>query len=204
MRIQLVPLRAVINTADRLWGGFRKRIYKAQAMLQALLNGGNLSLPKQCSLAVPLRSDGSGNVTIGQHVQLGFRKAPKFGTGTIFLQARNQGSSITIGDRTVTSNNISIISCLEVTIGEDCLIGDQVSIYDCDFHEITPETRTKSAGEMLPVKIGKNVWLGSRVMVLKGVTIGNHSVIAAGSIVTEDIPARSLAAGAPARVKRKI
>jgi maltose O-acetyltransferase len=193
-----------VNIADRFLRGYHKQIYKAQAVLIAFLNGGKLSMLGKYYLAVPLRCDGAGSVTIGKHVSLGFAKAPKLGSGLILLQARNKLSSITIGDRTVTSNNISIISCLEVTIGEDCQIGDQVAIYDCDFHEISPEKRTKTAGEIIPVKIGKNVWLGSRVMVLKGVTIGEHSVIAAGSIVTKSIPVRCLAAGVPAVVIRKI
>ena len=204
MRLLLKILRGVINSIDSFWVGSRQRIYKKQAMLTAYLNGGTLLLSKQCSIAVPLRCDGAGSVSIGKQVSLGFRKAPILGTGAVFLQARNKHSSIAIGDRTITSNNISIISCLEITIGQDCQIGDQVTIYDCDFHEISPETRTKSSGDTLPVKIGKNVWLGSRAMILKGVTIGDHSVIAAGSVVTESIPARSLAAGVPAQVKRTI
>ena len=79
-----------------------------------------------------------------------------------------------------------------------------MAIYDCDFHEINPESRNASVGQILPVSIGDNVWLGSRIMVLKGVSIGSHSVIAAGSIVTQSIPSRCIAAGIPAKVIKKI
>ena len=70
----------------------------------------------------------------------------------------------------------------------------------CNFHENTPEKRNTLEGNTSPVVIGDNVWLGSRVMVLNDVSIANHSVIAAGSIVTELIPERSFAAGSSAKV----
>jgi acetyltransferase-like isoleucine patch superfamily enzyme len=69
-------------------------------------------------------------------------------------------------------------------------------IYDTNFHEISPEKPTKNA----PVSIGNNVWIGTKSIILPGSVIGDHCVIAAGSIVTGAIPAKSLAAGAPARV----
>lgn len=65
-------------------------------------------------------------------------------------------------------------------------------------------TRNESSGVCSPVVIDKNIWLGSRLIVLKGFQIGNDSVIAAGSVVTKSIPARCLAAGIPARVIRNI
>jgi maltose O-acetyltransferase len=85
-----------------------------------------------------------------------------------------------------------------------CQIGDQVAIYDCDFHEINPSTRDRSYGPTSPVVIGNNVWLGSRVIVLKGVTIGDNSVVGAMSVVTKSIPANCVAAGIPARIIRHI
>jgi len=152
----------------------------------------------------PIRCDGAGRVNLNGLVSLGYRKAPILGNGEILLQARTSESEITIGSKTITSNNVSVVACNRISIGKSCQIGDLVSIYDCDFHEINPETRNQSAGISLPVVIGNNVWLGSRVMVLKGVEIGDNSVIAAGSIVTSSIPERSLAAGIPAKVIRKI
>ena len=161
-------------------------------------------IPASCCLEVPLKCNGAGQVLLGEGVSLGFRMAPRFGDGSILLQARTAEASISIGRQTHTSNNLSIIALSQISIGENCRIGDQVVIYDCDFHEVNPETRNASAGELLPVRIGDHVWLGSRVMILKGVTIGDHSVVAAGSVVTSSIPARSIAAGTPARVLRGI
>ena len=91
-----------------------------------------------------------------------------------------------------------------ITIGDCCLIGDQVAVCDCDWHEIDPSHRNRSAGPIRPVAISNNVWLGSRVMVLKGVTIGDNSVVAAARVVTKSIPANCVVAGNPAKYIRTI
>ena len=124
------------------------------------------------------------------------------GSGEILLQARRRTAKIVIGSGTATSNNVSIIAMESIEIGSHCRIGDMTSIMDCDFHEVSPLTRDESPGVVAPVRLGDHVWIGSRVIILKGVTIGNNSVIGAGSVVTRSIPADSLAAGIPARVIR--
>ena len=178
--------------------------WNKRAVRQAEQAGGALNYSQPPTLDCPLRCDGAGDVRLDGKVSLGYKKAPMLGDGEIVIQARTQESKVFIGAGTTTSNNISIVGCSKISIGKGCQIGDLVAIYDCDFHEISPETRNDSVGESLPVEIGNNVWLGSRVMVLKGVKIGDNSVIAAGSIVTKSIPANSLAAGIPARVIRNI
>lgn len=120
------------------------------------------------------------------------------------VQARSPESEIIIGERNAFSNNVAIVANERITVGNDCQIGDLVAIYDCDFHEINPATRNRSAGPTGPVSIGNNVWLGSRVMVLKGVSIGDNSVVAAMSVVTKSIPANCVVAGIPAKVIRSI
>jgi len=125
------------------------------------------------------------------------------GNGEILLQPRSPDAVISIGLECAFSNNVSIIATRLVTIGERCLIGDQVMIVDSDFHGIPPAARAEPSPS-LPVHIGNNVWLRSRVMVLKGVTIGDNAVVAAGAVVTKDIPANTLAGGVPAKVLRKI
>jgi acetyltransferase-like isoleucine patch superfamily enzyme len=78
------------------------------------------------------------------------------------------------------------------------------AVYDCDFHEVNQCIRSQGLGRSKPVHIGNNVGLGSRVMVLKVVTIGDNSVIAAMSVVTKSVPANCVAAGVPAKVIRSI
>jgi maltose O-acetyltransferase len=74
---------------------------------------------------------------------------------------------------------------------------------DNDFHSLEPEKRQVKPPSA-PIILEENVWLGARVIVLRGVTIGKGSVIGAGSVVTKDIPPGVLAAGSPARVIRKL
>ena len=163
-----------------------------------------LVVGEQVCFNVPVRGEGEGTLIIGNRNMLGYRLAFRLGTGEILLQARNPDARIVIGEANAFSNNVSIVANEQITIGDRSQIGDLVSIYDCDFHEINPATRNRSAGLTKPVIIGNNVWLGSRVIVLKGVIIGDNSVIAAASVVTKPIPANCIAAGNPAKVIRTI
>ena len=148
--------------------------------------------------------DGDGIVIIEDNVTLGYNLAPHFYASYILIQARGKDSIISIGNNTMFSNDITIIAQSDIKIGERCLIGDRLTIYDSDSHEIDPSTRTRSYGKSAPVNIGNNVWIGSIVTILKGVTIGDNSVIAANSVVTKDVPANTIVAGNPATVVRAI
>ncbi len=88
-----------------------------------------------------------------------------------------------------------------IDIGDNCLIGQQVVIATLN-HDLAPERR----GDMLPkpVKIGKNVWIGAHVTILPGVTVGDNAVIAAGAVVTKNVPANAVAAGVPAKIIKTI
>ena len=156
------------------------------------------------NLNVPLHCQGVGTVTIGNRNSFGYHLAPSYGNGAIMVQARNERAKIVIGDENYFSNNVSIIANEEIVIGDRCQFGEMITIYDCDFHEISPETRNHSHGNTNPVRIGNNVWLGSRVIVLKGVSIGDNSIVAAASVVTKSIPKNTIAAGNPAIVIRQI
>jgi acetyltransferase-like isoleucine patch superfamily enzyme len=87
-----------------------------------------------------------------------------------------------------------------IEVGDNCLIGDLVAIFDSNHHPLEPSCPTRIA----PVRLGVNVWVGRSATILPGVTVGDHAVIAAGSIVTEDVPTRTLVAGAPARPIRTL
>jgi len=192
----------------KIWGKWHKFQcfwWRIRFRLEASGSLGIFGCDKQLKLNVPTRVGlGRGTLTIADNVVLGWYSAPKLGAGTILLEPRLTESTICIGSRTMMSNNVSIIAVKSIIIGERCLIGDQTAIYDCDFHEIDPKQRTAGVGSIEPVTIGNNVWIGSRVLILRGVTIGDNSVIAAGSIVTRSIPPNSLAAGVPAKVIRSL
>jgi acetyltransferase-like isoleucine patch superfamily enzyme len=91
------------------------------------------------------------------------------------------------------------LDCFErISIGHDVAIAEHVTIRDSDNHRISGSRLPPTS----PVVIGNHVWIGMRAMILKGVTIGDGAVIAAGSVVTRDVPPRTLVAGVPARAIR--
>ena len=117
--------------------------------------------------------------------------------------AVGRGATLTIGMRTRLQPRTRINAMEAVDIGADCAISWGVDILDSDFHQIvlSDGSRPRKTG---PVRIGDHVWIGVGAKILKGVTIGQNCVIAAGSVVTTDVPEGSLAAGVPARVVKPI
>jgi acetyltransferase-like isoleucine patch superfamily enzyme len=106
-----------------------------------------------------------------------------------------KGAIIRIGNGTYLNRGTLVVAHDRVEIGRSCKIAWDVVIMDTDQHVI-PQMENRN----LPVVIGDEVWIGCRVIILKGVTIGARSVIAAGAVVTKNIPPDSVAAGVPARV----
>ena len=104
---------------------------------------------------------------------------------------------LSIGRGTYLNRNAAVVCHNRVSIGAGCKIAYDVVIMDTDEHEVPGGGPISE-----PVTIGDGVWLGARVIVLKGVTIGDGAIVGAGSIVTHDLPPRAIAVGQPARVVR--
>ena len=190
--LRFILLRLVPRIERSIFCGFAK--------FDSWIEGAELDVGESVHFNVPVRVNGKGSVKLFEKVALGYSKAIRSGSGTVLLQARDRNSVIIIGAGTKTSNNISIVARERIEVGENCLIGDSVTIIDSDFHEICPTKRHAGFGPTVPVIINDNVWLGSRVQVMKGVTIGSGTVIAAGSVVTKSLPANVVAGGVPAKV----
>ena len=109
------------------------------------------------------------------------------------------GKHIRLGKRFFANFHLTILDEALVTIGDDCFCGPNVSIYTA-CHSTDPVERNARREWAKPVSIGNSVWIGGDVTILPGVTIGDNCTIGAGSVVTRDIPANSVAAGNPARV----
>ncbi len=107
------------------------------------------------------------------------------------------GGRLEIGDRTAINYGSSLAAHERIQIGADCLLGPYTNIIDNNYHDIFNHTRTPPSR---PVVIGDAVWIGARVLILPGVTIGDHAVIGAGAVVTESVPARAVVSGNPARI----
>lgn len=111
------------------------------------------------------------------------------------------------GKNTKIGKNVFINSCCRfqdnggIEIGDKTMIGPNVSIVTVN-HDINPETRINATPK--PVKIGKNVWIGADCTILPGVTIGDNSIIGAGSVVTKNVPNNVIVAGNPAKVIKEI
>lgn len=113
------------------------------------------------------------------------------------------GKNITIGDNVYINFGCIILDCSEVTIGSNTLLGPNIGLYAAN-HSTDATERINGGCYGKPIHIGNNVWLGGDVKVLQGVTIGDNTIIGAGSIVTKDIPDNVIAVGNPCKVIRKI
>ncbi|MFC6464365.1 sugar O-acetyltransferase [Marinilactibacillus sp. GCM10026970] len=113
------------------------------------------------------------------------------------------GGNMYIGDNFYSNTNCTILDCAKVTIGNDVLFGPNVSLYTPN-HAFDPEERKAGLEQTLPITIGDNVWLCGSVSITGGVSIGENTIIGAGSVVTKDMPANVIAAGNPCKVIRPI
>ena len=113
------------------------------------------------------------------------------------------GYNIVVGVNFYANVNLVILDGAKVTIGDNAFIAPNVGIYTAG-HPLDAERRNQGLEYAYPIRIGNNVWIGAHSVILPGVTIGDHVVIGAGSVVTKDIPSYSLAVGNPCRVIRSL
>jgi len=141
---------------------------------------------------------GNGKIEIGDDVHIGSPCTWDIGNN----------AELIIGNR-VSLNYRGIISVAQqVRIGDDTIIAGDVAIFDNTNHPVSPGRRlaggSLTSAEMAPVEIGRNVWIGIHCIIMRGVLIGDNSVVAAGSIVTKSVPANTLVAGNPAIAIREL
>jgi acetyltransferase-like isoleucine patch superfamily enzyme len=178
----------------------KERVIRALKSPRLILEALNAQLQLRSCGTVPMTTrlrgrafiDNSGRIQLGEGVRINARTVP-------VEMVVWPGAELVIGAGTYLNYGLSLSAEGRLTIGENCLIGSYVNILDSDYHDILDHTLP---GKVAPVEIGNNVWIGSRVIVLKGVHIGDGAVIGAGSVVTKDVPARSVAHGVPAQVVR--
>ena len=145
---------------------------------------------------------GNGRIVVGDDVRVGTRN-----TWVVGFKV-SEGAELVIGNRVSVNYQTSISVATRVEIGDDTMIAGNVQIYDNISHPLSPSRRLKhesfTLDEAAPISIGKNVWIGNAAIIMRGVSVGDNSVVAAGSIVTKDVPADTLVAGSPARVIKSI
>ena len=113
------------------------------------------------------------------------------------------GSNIHVGDFFLANYNVTILDIAEFRAGDHVWIGPGTLISTVG-HPLSPKGRRDFLGIAKPVTIGNDVWIGGNCTILPGVTIGDNVVVAAGAVVTKDVPANSLVGGVPARVLKSI
>lgn len=116
--------------------------------------------------------------------------------------SKQQQGHISIGDNCLISPGVNIASAVNIEIGNDCMIAADVNISDSDWHGLYNRTRPFRCSAA--ITIHNNVWIGLRAIIGKGVTIGENSVVAAGSVVTADVEANSVVGGNPAKVIKRL
>jgi galactoside O-acetyltransferase len=177
----------------------RARIWKYQALSTCRRVSGSPVILQ------PVLFLGGGRIALGREVEFGWPRSMLFYTGYCHLEAATPESVIEIGDEVQINNNAFIKSeGPGIRIGARALLGSEVTIYDSDFHDLRPQRRRDGQPRMAAVELGEDVFVGDGVKILKGVRIGAHSVIGAGSVVTGSIPEGVIAAGNPARVIRAL
>jgi len=182
------PLRnPIVLLFKRIWGIFW-RVILGKWFLR------NCKTGRLCTTRGIPRIDANGEIILGNRVKIWSH------IHRTQLSAGGKGKLI-IGDNTFINVGTIISAHFQIKIGKNVQIAPGVTVMDSDFHGV--EDRD---AEVIPtpITIGDNVWLATRVVVLKGVTIGEGSTIAAGAVVTKDIPPYSLAAGIPATVIKSL
>jgi acetyltransferase-like isoleucine patch superfamily enzyme len=168
-----------LERIPKLSRGLLFRRHRAVVGAERLMLSGRIKLSQQHR---------GGQLVFGERVKIGQHV-------TFYLDSPE--ARIEIGSYSGINRRTEICSKASVHIGERCAIGWDVCITDTDYHEFEGIRSSK------PVHIGDDVWIGSRAMILKGVTIGDGAVIGAGAVVAKDVPARALLAGAQSKLIRE-
>ena len=147
----------------------------------------------ELSVLGPCAISSQGTIEVGDDLTI---RSRKHNMVEIFC-ARD--AHLSFGRNVFMNQGVRIACSQEISIGDNALIGDETVILDNDFHGVA-----NSPAKAAPVRIESDVWLGTRVIVLRGVTIGRGCIVGAGAVVTRSIPPYTFAAGVPAQVIKSL
>ena len=182
----------------RIWPLLAKILYREPLLrYRAEAVGRRLNLEGALPLII-----GNGRIRIGDDVAIGTQN-----TWIVGFKVSTDAQLI-IGHRVYVGYQTSLSVAMRVEIGDDTMLASHVQIYDNISHPISPSRRLRhesfTLDEASAVIVGRNCWIGTGALIMRGVTIGDNSVVAAATVVTSDVPPDSLVAGNPARIIRSI
>ena len=171
----------------------------------SVLHDRNINILGTPNLVQPVIFKGKGKIKFEGKVQIGYDPSPGIYSETAYIEARESNATIIIKDGVYINNSCKIIAQFgNIIIEEECLIGYNVTIMNSDFHNLDIDKRKTGMPLYDDIKIERNVFIGSNVIINKGVKIGENSIIGSGSVVIDEIPSNSIAAGIPAKVLKKL
>jgi len=179
----------ILDAGKKLVNGFFKLLFSFRVRARGSV------------IKMPFRGDGrmlfkSGAVTIGKNVYI---------DRDSWLSIMD-GAKFVVGDNTVINRYFVLACCNFIEIGNNVLVADRLFITDADhgYTDFNVPIKNQAMTTGMPVKIEDDCWIGINVCILKNVTIGKHSIIGAGSVVTKSVPPYSIVAGNPAKVIKEI
>ena len=180
------------------------KIYFSLFKAACTVKSNNKSIEGNYIAHQPVVIRGKGNVGFGSNVNLGVINSPFFYNTYAYIEARNEDAIILFGNNININNSFTAVAEKSITIKDNVLIGYNCSIIDSDFHNLDPTKRNNSNQKAACVIISKNVFIGNNVSILKGVTIGENTVVAANAVVTKSFPANIIIGGNPAKIIREL
>ena len=168
------------------------RVTARLCCLVRLMSVADGTVPVTTQFDGPVRTPGRVRLDLGQHCRIG---------RGVFLETNGEGR-IRIGSDVRLNTGTFLVSYAGISIGDDCLVGEYVSIRDADHGMEAGAPMRLQPHEADEIRIGEGAWIGRGAVILRGVTVGAGAVVAANSVVTKDVPPLAIVGGVPARVIR--
>ena len=176
--------------SGKIYDPFDEELFKEQTQRLNMLSAYNSTTPFEAEKRQALLKEMFAELGEGCYIEPPFRS--NFG-----------GKHVHFGKKVYANFNLTLVDDTHIYVGDYTMMAPNVILATAT-HPISPALREKGYQYNLPIHIGKNCWLGAGVIVLPGVTIGDNTVVGAGSVVTKDLPANVVAVGNPCRVLRPI
>lgn len=176
--------------SGKIYDPFDEEVFKEQTQRLNMLSAYNSTTPFEAEKRQALLKEMFAELGEGCYIEPPFRS--NFG-----------GKHVHFGKKVYANFNLTLVDDTHIYVGDYTMMAPNVILATAT-HPISPALREKGYQYNLPIHIGKNCWLGAGVIVLPGVTIGDNTVVGAGSVVTKDLPANVVAVGNPCRVLRPI